>query len=132
MNASDFQDLVAGMDPAWLCDYLQIHQRTLKRWKSGTASVPHSAVLALRLKLEGDVASFAGEGWKGFFFGRDGLFYPPYFHGGFTPVQICGMFFERQELSWLRREVKRLDSELRLQQLDSWAARKVSGFFSTT
>jgi hypothetical protein len=39
MNSSDFRDLVAGMDAAYLCAYLQINLRTLKRWKEGTAIV---------------------------------------------------------------------------------------------
>jgi hypothetical protein len=132
MNASDFRDLVAGMDPAWLCDYLQIHSRTLKRWKSGAAAVPHSAVLALRLKLEGDVASFAGEAWKGFFFGRDGKLYIPFFHRGHEPAQICAMFFQVQELHHLRREVQRLGAELKQHQANAWAMQKVNEVLRTT
>jgi hypothetical protein len=125
MQASDFRDLVAGMDSGYLCDYLQIHTRTLKRWKEGTAAVPHSAVIALRLKLDGDLSAVGGDDWTGFVFARDGRLYAPYFRGGFTALQICGMFFERQELSWLRREVKRLDAELQLHQANAWAERKV-------
>jgi len=98
MNASAFCDLVAGMDSGYLCQYLNIHPRTFRRWKNGTAAVPETTVRLLRLRLYGDVSALMGDGWKGFYFGRDGLLYLPGWKYGWKPEEISALFFTRQEL----------------------------------
>jgi hypothetical protein len=124
MDAAAFRELVAGIDGDCLCKYLRITPRTLKRWKEGTARAPHSAIIALKLKLEGDMSVLGGKDWKGFNFANGKLF-PPYFRGGFTALQISAMFFERQELNWLRRERTQLMAQLEKEKATAWAMRKV-------
>lgn len=132
MNLIEFCDLVAGYDPAWIAAYLKIKPRTLKRWKEGTSAVPHSAVLALKTKLDGEVACFAGEGWKGFFFAKDGKLYLPYFKRGLEPMQLCAMFFQVQELHHMRRELRRLETTLKEHQANTWALHKVNELLKGT
>lgn len=127
MTALEFCDLVAGISPQYLCDYLDVNLRTLVRWKSGLVPVPIAIAILLQLKLSGDVSAIFGDAWHGFRFGMDGKLYIPFFHRGHTPLQICAMFFELQELHQLRVEVKRLALELDNERARSWARVKVDG-----
>lgn len=89
--------------------------------------MPESVRRLLVLRL-GDLSGLLGQDWEGFSFGKDGKLYPPFFHGGFTALQIAGMFFEMQELRHLRRENKRLATDLKAAQEKAaslWAAAKV-------
>lgn len=84
---------------------------TARRWKLNPAKMPDCAARLVRFAVFGDLTEILGQEWRGFEF-RGGLLYPPYFRGGFTPLQIAAMFFELQELRGLRREVKMLKAQL--------------------
>jgi len=118
-----FPDLVAGMDAQYLCDYLQITKRTLARWKNGTATPPHSAILALQIKLDGNLSALGGNAWKGFFL-RDGKLYAPFFERGITPDRLNSLFFAMQELRALRLDAKKARE---VRAVEVWASDKLNG-----
>lgn len=112
MLDEEFADLVAGMNEAYLCEYLQINLKTFRRWKAGTITAPHAARLLLKLKINGDLSALAGDAWEGFRLGRDGLLYIPLFHRGFNPHQLKAMFFTTQDAWADKRDVKALQRDL--------------------
>jgi len=116
---------LSGLQLLTLADFLHVNLKTLRRWKSGEATPPHAVIIALRLKLDGDLSAVGGDEWRGFTFGRDGKLYPPFFRGCFTPAQICAMFFEMQELRHLRRENVKLNAELTRVKSSAWASDKL-------
>lgn len=82
---------------------------TARRWKHKPASMPECAARLVRFAVFGDVQEVFGDAWRGFEF-RSGLLYPPFFRGGFSPLQIASMFYERQELMEYRRIDRARDS----------------------
>ena len=54
------------------------------------------------------------------------MLYHPYHTYGFSAPEVLGWFFGRQELAHLRREVKRMETELRILRTDAWAADKIA------
>lgn len=124
MHAEEFRDLVAGCSEEHLADYLQVNLKTFRRWKRGTTKAPHSAVIALRLHLDGDLAAIGGDEWRGFAL-RGNKLHAPSFHRPFDPFQIQAMFFEVQLSRHYQREVLRLERELVALRANAWAAGKV-------
>lgn len=122
LNTNDPQDLLFGSAES-VAAYLGVSVKTVKRWKAG-APLPATIERLLRIRY-GDLSGLLGADWQGFTFGTDGKLYPPFFRGGFSALQICGMFFEVQELRHLRREVKRLCGDLARERSNGWAAGKV-------
>ena len=122
MNA--FQQLTFGYDAHHLADFLQVSPATLKRWKSGTSSPPHSAMLALQFKLKGDLSIVGGKDWSGFFV-RNGLLITPFENfKNVTPRRITALFFTRRDNETLCAEIDRLESEIRrLEAIIEGAAR---------
>lgn len=86
-------------------------ERTARRWKADPARMPEAAARLVRFAVWGDLDNIAGETWAEFKLLR-GKLYAPLFRDGFTPEQIKGMFFELQELRYLRREVAQLREQL--------------------
>lgn len=127
LNPNDPNDLLFGSAES-LADYLGVSAKTVKRWKNG-APLPEPVRRLLVLRL-GDLSGLLGSDWSGFYVGVDGLLYPPFFRGGFGPLQIAGMFFEVQELRHLRRENKKLCLEVKTLRTQAWAADKVKGAVS--
>lgn len=105
MTTPEFCDLIAGIDLQYLADYLHISPKTLKRYKTG-ATVPHAVVIAVRLKLSGDLAALGGNQWQGFTICKDGLMYLPGWRGGFEPHQIRAMFFQVQQVRSLEAQIR--------------------------
>lgn len=124
MYAEEFRDLVAGCSEEQLADYLQVNLKTFRRWKRGTTKAPHSAVIALRLHLGGELAALGGPDWQGFTL-QGGKLHAPSFHRPFDPFQIQAMFFEVQLSRHYQREVRRLERELQQLNAEAWAAGKV-------
>lgn len=95
-------------DPTYGASILFIQQvtgasfSTARRWKLNPAKMPTSDAKLVRFAVFGDLTEVLGDAWRGFEF-RGGMLYPPYFRGGFSPLQIAAMFFERQELLEYRR-----------------------------
>ncbi len=122
LNTNDQADLLFG-DAATIADYLGVSVKTVKRWQSGQPMpAAHFKLLQLRY---GDLSGLLGSDWSGFRVGVDGLLYHPFFKVGFSAHELLGWFFGRQELAHLRREVKRLESELRILRTEAWAADRV-------
>lgn len=101
-------------DPTYGASILFIQQitgasfSTARRWKLNPDKMPASDAKLVRFAVFGDLTEVLGDAWRGFEF-RGGMLYPPYFRGGFTPLQIAAMFFERQELLEYRRLDRRRD-----------------------
>lgn len=99
---------------------------TARRWKRKPDTMPSCAARLVRFAVFGDLEEIFGDAWHGFRLGNDRKLYPPFFRGGFTPEQICAMFFEVRELRWLRREVASLAADLYDQRTQLWALSKIS------
>jgi len=129
LNTNNQADLLFG-DAAPIADYLGVTVKTVKRWKSGVP-MPAAPFKLMQLRY-GDLSGLLGSDWSGFRVGVDGLLYHPMFKYGLSAPEMLGWFFGRQELAHLRREVKRLESELRILSTEAWAAGKVRGMVSGT
>lgn len=113
MEKISFFDLVAGISEQWLCEYLEVNSKTIKRWKKGTTDAPHAIRLLLRIALDGDLSAFGGKDWEGFNIGqKDHKLYMPLHHGGFTPERMQELFFTNQRARWYEKEMNRLQREL--------------------
>lgn len=131
MDTRTFSELVAGMDKHYLADFLQVDIKTLRRWINGTSTPPHSAFIALRLKLDGDLAALNPD-WHGFNLAADGKLYAPMHKRGFDPFQIQAMFFEVQASRHHQNEVRRLEKEVAELRSKLWAADKLRGVMYST
>jgi len=123
LNTNDQADLLFG-DAAPIAAYLGVTVKTVKRWQAGQP-MPAAPFKLMQLRY-GDLSGLLGSDWSGFRVGVDGLLYHPMFKVGFSAPEMLGWFFGRQELAHLRREVKRLESELGILRTDAWAAGKVN------
>lgn len=111
MDAESFADLVAGFNEDYLCEYLQVNPKTLKRWNAGTVQPPHAVLLLLQLRA-GDLSALGGSGWEGFRISPDNKLHIPFFHRPFEPGQVKAMFFTTQDAWADRSEVKGLQRDL--------------------
>ena len=112
MEIQQFRDLVAGRDDQKLADFLQVSLKTFRRWKSGKSTPPHSAIIALNMRLGGDLSAIAGKDWAGFCFGYDGKLYIDCWRGGFDPHQIRAMFFRTQLVSHHEATIRQLEKRI--------------------
>ena len=110
-------DPTYGASIAFIRSVTGASERTARRWKADPARMPESMAKLVRFAVFGDLDQIAGDRWHDFKLLR-GKLYAPLFRDGFTPQQISGMFFELQELRYLRGEVKRLREQL-------WAKDKI-------
>lgn len=102
---------------------LHINARTVQRWKAGQTPPPHMVKL-LRIRY-GDISGLLGPDWQGFHFGKDGLFYHPFFKYGFAPGELRALFFTAKEVNWYRQEFKKMRAELAHLKSNAWAADKL-------
>lgn len=131
MEIERFSDLVAGVSEQWICEYLQVNPKTVKRWRTGEVNAPHAIRKLLKIALDGDLSALGGKEWEGFVIGRkDQLMYIPLFHRGQTPRQVAAMFFYLQEAREDKREIKRLQAEI-VNLKASADVKKVTGFNAT-
>jgi len=126
LNTRDQTDLLSG-DAETIAGYLGVSVRTVKRWKSGQP-MPAAPFKLMQLR-HGDLSAIGGADWEGFYFGRDNLFYHPFFKYGFNPYELKGLFFNRQEVAHFRREVPGLKAELKKWKDAAWATGKVLELF---
>lgn len=121
---TNFADLVAGYSVENLSDFLQVSPRTFTNWKTGRTQPPHAAVIALRMKLHGDLSAIGGKQWQGFTLTNGQLTAP--LHGRpFDPYQLQGMFFEVQLARHYKREIETLKIELQQMRARIWAHEKI-------
>jgi hypothetical protein len=121
---TEFADLVAGYSVESLSEFLQVTPRIFTNWKTGRTQPPHSAVIALRLKIEGDLSTIGGNAWNGFYL-RRGEFTAPLHGRPFNPYQLQGMFFEVQLARHYKREIETLKTELQDMRARLWAHEKI-------
>jgi hypothetical protein len=112
VDLDDFVALAHGIEVEKLCKMLEIHPRTLKRWRSGEVKPPIAVCLLLRFINWGELSSLGGEDWKGFTIGRqDHKLYLPCFRAGFTPYELQAMFFTTQDAWQDKRDLKHVSSQ---------------------
>ena len=122
--------MIASNDPTYGASLSLIQQATgapastARRWKANPASMPPAAARLTRFAVFGDLTEVFGSDWHGFTLAH-GKLYAPYHHGGFTPLQIAGMFFELQELRHLRNHTRQLVTELAAEKSTAWANAKI-------
>lgn len=100
---------------------------TARRWKLNPSKMPATSAKLVKFAVFGDLSLILGDAWAGFEY-RGGMIYPPFFRGGFTPLQLAAMFYEMQELRELRREVKRLNAAL---DRSHWASAQVKSLIES-
>lgn len=89
-----------------------VNRSTAHRWKTRKTKIPGAVARLLRLALDGDAAALLGPAWRGWRFGRDGLFYCEDWRRGFTSDEIRAMPFLHGECATLKRDLERLTAEL--------------------
>jgi hypothetical protein len=104
----DLHALIEKIGERAVARELNVHPKTLYRWKTGRVPLPGRQHLAVKLLL-GDLPGTEGR-WSGWGFVRGELVSP----GGdrFEPGQILSLILLRQQLTAQRRELERLQVRL--------------------
>lgn len=105
--------------------------RTARRWKANPDTIPPCASRLIRFAVWGDCEELFGEPWKGFYF-QSGKLHAPCHKRGFLPNQIAGMFFELQELRWMRGELLKLNAEVKTNADRRWSTAKLEAITRNT
>lgn len=116
-------EVLSGTDNE-LAEFFGVTARTIRTWKK-TNRAPLMALRLMRLRFDGDLSALGGKHWEHFRFGRDGMFYMPGWKYGWTPGELCALFFRVQSVKHWEREAKKLDMELVKLREQAWAAGKV-------
>jgi hypothetical protein len=111
MELWQFRQLVEELGDGHVGRFLGVSPATLRRWKTGQSRIPQSAILALRLHLDGDLSALGGDDWAGFRL-VNGQFFIPGWRNGWTPGNLCALFFNVQELPAIRSELKQARTAL--------------------
>ena len=111
INARPGRDLRAAIErigESRLCFELNIHPKTLYRWKTGRVPIPGRQHLAIKMLL-GDLPGTDGH-WTGWGFVRGELVSP----GGdrFSAGQVLSLVLLRQQLAAQAQEIQRLKIRL--------------------
>lgn len=84
---------------------------TAKRWKAKPDTMPDMAQRLIRYHVRGELRDLFGKDWDGFTMHKGKLFAPAW-REGFTPEQIRFMFFQVQDVGYLRAQVRQLERDL--------------------
>jgi hypothetical protein len=111
INARPGRDLRAAIErigESRLCFELNIHPKTLYRWKTGRVPIPGRQHLAIKMLL-GDLPGTEGR-WTGWGFVQGELVSP----GGdrYRPGDVLALVLLRQQLTAQRQEIERLQVKL--------------------
>jgi hypothetical protein len=108
----DLRALIERIGESRLCFELNIHPKTLYRWKVGKTPIPGRQHLAIKLLL-GDLPGTEGR-WTGWHFYQGELVSP----GGdrYEPGHILSLVLLRQQLTAQRREIEDLRVRLAIAQ----------------
>jgi hypothetical protein len=100
----DLRALIERIGESRLCFELNIHPKTLYRWKVGKTPIPGRQHLAIKLLL-GDLPGTEGR-WTGWHFYQGELVSP----GGdrYEPGHVLVLVLLRQQLTAQRQEIERL------------------------
>lgn len=88
---------------------------TAKRWKAAPDTMPKMAQRLTRYHVRGELRDLFGKEWDGFVMHKGKLFAPAW-REGFTPEQIQHMFFQVQDVGYLRAMVRQLERDLAREQ----------------
>ena len=108
----DLNQLIERIGERAVARELNIHEKTLYRWKTGRVPIPGRQHLAIKLLL-GDLPGTEGR-WTGWGFVRGELVSP----GGdsYRPGDVLSLILLRQQLTAQRREVEELRVHLAIAQ----------------
>lgn len=108
----DLRALIERIGESRLCFELNIHPKTLYRWKVGKTPIPGRQHLAIKLLL-GDLPGTEGR-WTGWHFYQGELVSP----GGdrYEPGHVLALVLLRQQLTAQRQEIERLRVHLAIAQ----------------
>ena len=84
---------------------------TAKRWKAKPDSMPEMARRLIAYQNCYELAPIWGKDWEHFQF-HSGQLFAPGWREGFTPEQIQFMFFQVQDVGYLRAQVRQLERDL--------------------
>lgn len=101
-------ELIERIGESRLCFELNIHPKTLYRWKTGRVPIPGRQHLAIRMLL-GDLPGTDGK-WTGWGFFRGELVAPG--GEGFKSGDVLSLIILRQQLTAQRREIEALRVKL--------------------
>lgn len=110
LPARHLAQLVEAVGERAVCRELNVHPKTLYRWRTGRSRIPGRQHLAIRALL-GDLPGTAGQ-WSGWRFHAGKLLSP----GGDTygPGDVLALVLLRQQLSAQRREIDLLRARVAL------------------
>lgn len=101
-------ELIERIGESRLCSELNIHPKTLYRWKTGRVPIPGRQHLAIKMLL-GDLPGTEGR-WTGWGFVQGELVSPGGDH--YRPGDVLSLIILRQQLTAQRREVEDLRVKL--------------------
>ena len=108
----NLRQLIELIGESRLCFELNIHPKTLYRWKTGRVPIPGRQHLAIRMLL-GDLPGTDGQ-WTGWRFLRGELVAP---NGeGFKSGDVLSLIILRQQLTAQRREIEALKIRLAISE----------------
>lgn len=104
----DLERLIELEDERYVLRSLNVHEKTLYRWRTGRVPIPGRQHLAIKLLL-GELPGTEGR-WSGWRFSRGALVAP----GGeaFQPGDVLSLGLLRQQLTAQRRELEALQVKL--------------------
>lgn len=104
----DLERLIDLEGERYVLRSLNVHEKTLYRWRTGRVPIPGRQHLAIKLLL-GDLPGTEGR-WSGWRFSRGALVSP----GGdaFQPGDVLSLILLRQQLTAQRRELEQLQVKL--------------------
>lgn len=108
----DLNQLIERIGERAVARELNIHEKTLYRWKTGRVPIPGRQHLAIKLLL-GDLPGTEGR-WTGWGFVRGELVSPGGDH--YRPGDVLSLILLRQQLTAQRREVEELRVHLAIAQ----------------
>lgn len=111
MITQESEDATYGAGTGLIQEATGATQATAYRWKKHPQTIPEAAKRLIRFNVWGDLSEIFGKEWDGFKLVK-GKLYPPFFRGGFTPLEIAAMFFQLQELHQTRRDIKHAERQL--------------------
>lgn len=104
-----------GLSVPQCAAYLRIHERTIRRWESGsgTCKLPFMAFELLRIIRDSFLFKMKHPNWDGWFVSSQGVLVSPKLRNAqFTPEHLEWIAWQGTEAANLQREVNRLQREL--------------------
>ena len=104
--------IVMRMTTEQCAAYLRVSTSTILSWEAGRSPVPFMAFELLRVVSESTSFKLSHPEWDGWFISDNGHLVSPDVGNSFSPGELNVMSFQRNDLSWMRGEINRLQNEL--------------------